>query len=374
MNVILGQIVLANTQRTIGYLLAVILTVGFFIAVAVNMRKGREEVGSEIELAANRKPYFDDEVLETKKLDRTLALGLITLAVIGVTLPLYWLAEPGRMDDRIEGWNDIFIDRGEELYNEGAQCAACHGPNGVGGAADYVITAPNGDFVARVSWQAPALDTIMFRYSRDEVRYILVYGRGFSPMPAWGEEGGGPLTAQQIENLIDYLQSIQLSGPEAQAAVEAEIADTCAPDDEGNCTLPDARFATLGEAIFDMGLHTRFAGGAYSCGRCHTPGWAYGEPGAAGGGAFGWNLTGGRTLRQFPTADQQIEYVSVGSVAGRAYGTNGQSGAGMMPGFGVNPNVTPPDIPGPKIFPMSPDQVMLTEEQIAAVVEYERSL
>jgi mono/diheme cytochrome c family protein len=374
MEVLSGQIVLANTQRAIGYVIAVILSIGFVVAVVANMRKGRREVGSEIELAANRKPYYDDDTLETTKLDRTLALGLATLAVIGVTLPLYWLAEPGRMEGRVEAYNETFIKRGEQLYNTGAQCAACHGPKGVGGAANYTITAPNGDFVAQVSWQAPALNTVLFRYSRDEVRNILIYGRGFSPMPAWGAAGGGPLTDQQIDNIIDYLQSIQLSGPEARAEVEKELADTCAPDADGKCTIPDGKFATLGEAIFNMGLYTKFAGGAYSCGRCHTDGWSYGQPGVPGGGAFGWNLTGGRSLRQFPTAAQQIEFVSVGGVAGKSYGTSGLSGAGQMPGFGVNPNVTPPNIPGPKIYPMSPDQVMLTEEQIAAVVQYERSL
>ncbi len=369
-----GALLLADTQKTIGYVIAVVLTLGFFIAVAVNMRKGRKEVGAEIELAANRKPYYDDEELETKRLDRTLAFGLMSLAVIGVALPLYWLAEPGRMDDRVEGYNETFIGRGEELYNVGAQCAACHGPSGVGGASQFTITAPNGDFVSQVSWQAPALNNVLFRYSRDEVRSILVYGRPFSPMPAWGAAGGGPLTDQQIDNIIDYLQSIQLTGAEARAEVDAEIAATCAPDDAGLCTLPDAEWETLGEAIFNMGFTTKFAGGAYSCGRCHTQGWSYGEPQVSGGGAFGWNLTGGRSLRQFPTAEQQIEYVTVGSVAGQSYGVNGMSGAGMMPGFGLNPNTDPVEVTGPKIFPMSDDQVMLTQEQIAAVVEYERSL
>jgi mono/diheme cytochrome c family protein len=366
--------VLASVQETIGYVIAVLLLVAFAVAVAVNMRKGRKEVGSEIELAANRKPYLDDEALETKKLDRTLALGLVTLGVIAVALPLYWLAEPGRQDGAVVAYQDVFESRGETLYNEGAQCAACHGPKGVGGAANYTITAPNGDFVAQVSWQSPALDNVLYRYSRDEVKFILEYGRGFSPMPAWGAAGGGPLTDQQLDNIIDYLQSIQLPASEVRAAVDQEIADTCAPDEAGDCTLPDARFDTLGEAIFNMGLYTKFSAGSYSCGRCHTKGWSYGEPQVPGGGAYGPNLTGGSEIRQFPTAEQQIEYISEGSVAGRSYGVSGLSGAGMMPGFGENPNVDPPARPGPPVPAMNPDQVMLTPEQIAAVVEYERGL
>ncbi len=368
------QMVLADVQKSVGYALAAILIIGFAVAVFLNMRKGRKEVGSEIELAANRKPYYDDDTLETRKLDRTLWLGLITLAVIAVALPLYWLAEPGRQDDRIEGWNDTFIKRGEELYNEGANCAACHGPEGTGGAATYTLTSPSGDFVSQVSWQAPALNTVLYRYSRDEVKFILTYGRGFSPMPAWGAEGGGPLTTQQIDNLIDYLQSIQLPASENQQQVQAEIDETCAPDEAGRCTVPDGKFETLGEAIFNMGLYTKFAGGAYSCGRCHTAGWSYGEPLVAGGGAFGPNLTGGSELRQFPTKEQQIEFVMVGGTQGVFYGSHGLSSAGMMPGYGVNPNAIVPNRPGVAVFPMSPDQVTFTEDQIAAVVEYERGL
>lgn len=369
-----GQMVLADVQKTVGYTLAVLLIIGFAVGLFLNMRQARKEVGSEIELAANRKPYYDDDTLETRKLDRTLWLGLITLGVIAVALPLYWLAEPGRMDDRVEGWNDTFIKRGEELYTEVANCAACHGPEGTGGAATYTLTSPAGEFVEQVSWQAPALDTVLYRYSRDEVRFIVTYGRGFSPMPAWGAEGGGPLTTQQIDNIIDYLQSIQLPPSENQEMVQTEIDETCAPDDAGLCTLPDGEFRTLGEAIFNMGLHTQFAGGAYSCGRCHTKGWSYGQPQVAGGGAFGPNLTNGSELRQFPAKDQQIEFVATGGIQGKFYGTNGLSSGGMMPGFGFNSNAVVVEKPGPVIFPMSPDQVMFTEEQIAAVVEYERGL
>ena len=374
MGALAGQMVLADVQKTIGYTLAVLLIIGFAIAVALNMRKGRKEVGSEIELAANRKPYYDDDTLETRKLDRTLQLGLLTLIVIAVALPLYWLAEPGRQDDRIAGWNETFIKRGETLYNEGANCAACHGPEGTGGAASYTITAANGDFVSSVSWQAPALNTVLYRYSRDEVRYIINYGRGFSPMPAWGSLGGGPLTDQQINNIIDYLQSIQLPASDSQEAVQQEIDETCAPDDAGRCTVAGGKFATLGEAIFNMGLYDKFAAGAYSCGRCHTKGWSYGEPQVPGGGAFGPNLTGGSELRQFPAKEQQIEFVSTGGIQGKFYGTNGLSSAGQMPGFGFNSNSVVTPAPGPKVYAMQPDQVMLTADQIDAVVEYERSL
>ena len=51
--------------------------------------------------------------------------------------------------------------------------------------------------------------------------YILNYGRPQSPMPAWGAPGGGPLTSQQLEELILYLQEIQLAPDELAAGAVA---------------------------------------------------------------------------------------------------------------------------------------------------------
>ncbi len=364
-----GQLVLADVQKAIGYVLAVLLVLAFAVAVLVNMRRGRAEVGSEVELAANRKPYMADDELETKKLDRTLGVGLVLLAVIAVALPLYWLAEPGRQADAVAGFADVAVARGENTYVNGAQCASCHGPEGVGGVANYTITDPStGDFVAQVQWKAPALNTVMYRYTPEQVLFILNYGRGYSPMPAWGAPGGGPLTEQQLTNVIAYLTSIQLTGDESKAAVQAELDATCKADDAGQCTLPGAKYKTLGEAVFNLGYDSGFAGGAYSCGRCHTKGWSYGQAQVPGGGAMGPNLTGGSEQRQFATAKQQEAFVSAYPKAGTAYGSSGWS-SGRMGSFGTNPNSI-----DPKTATMSADQVMLTEEQIAAVVAYERSL
>ena len=372
-----GQLLLADVQRTIGVVLAIVLIGAFAVAVLVNMRKGRAEVGSEIELAPNRKPYLDDDELETKQLDRTLLAGLVALGVIAITLPLYWLAEPGRQEDAVEGFQEQFISRGEEIYVNGAQCASCHGAEGVGGAASYTITNDSGDFVATVNWKAPALDTVMYRYTPEQVKFILNYGRGFSPMPAWGAPGGGPLTEQEIDNIIDYLISIQIPGDEWATMVEEEIQTVCAPDGDGNCTIADPAapaggpvptYATLGEALFNLGYYDGFAGGAAACGRCHTKGWSYGEAQVPGGGAMGPNLTGGSELRQFPTAAAQVDFVSAYPPEGVSYGTQGIS-SGKMGSFGTNPNAEDPDT-----AIMQPTQVMLTPEQIEAVVAYERSL
>jgi len=363
------QLVLADVQKAVGYVLAFLLILAFAVAILVNMRRGRAEVGAELELAANRKPGMPDDELETKKLDRTLGLGLVVLCVIAVALPLYWLAEPGRQADAVQGFQNTFIARGENVYVNAAQCASCHGPAGVGGVANYTITDPStGDFVSQVSWQAPALNTVMYRYTPEQVKQVLNFGRGYSPMPAWGAPGGGPLTDQQLDDVIAYLTSIQLPADQASAAVQAELDKSCGADDSGNCTVPNAEFKTLGEAIFNLGYSSKFAGGAYACGRCHTKGWSYGQSQVPGGGAMGPNMTGGSEIRQFATATQQQAFVAANPKIGSSYGSSGWS-TGRMPSFGVNPNAI-----DPKTATMSADQVMLTPDQIAAVVAYERSL
>jgi mono/diheme cytochrome c family protein len=387
-----SPVVLADVQRTIGFVLAGLLILAFAVAVLVNMRKGRKEVGSEIELAPNRKPGMPDDELETTKLDRTLGLGLVALVVVAVALPLYWLAEPGRQEDAVNGFEEVFISRGEELYVEGVNCAACHGPEGVGGVASYTITDPStGDFVDQVDWNAPALNTVMYRYTPEQVKFVLNYGRNNTPMPAWGAPGGGPLTDQQLDDIVYYLTSIQLPAEEWAEMVREELDEVCGadPDDEERlCTKVDPSapgadqpgapitWRTEGEALFNLGYYSKFAAGAASCARCHTPRWAYGDAGqsgVAGLGSLGRNLTNGSTLLQFPTAAQHEDFVSAYPPDGTAYGQGGIS-SGMMGSFGTNPNAAEERTEVPFIPMLEASQVMLTPEQIAAVVAYERSL
>ena len=189
-----STVLAASTVKSIGAVIAVITGIGFVWYVIANIRAGRDEVASEIELAPNRKPYYDDERLEGPRLTRALSTGLVLLAVVSVGLPLYWLNEPSRMDGAIKGFDNTFVNRGSRLFaptaDGGYNCAGCHGAEGVGGIAPYTITDADAEFVATVNWQAPALNTVLLRYSIEEVREILTYGRPGTPMPAWGAEGG----------------------------------------------------------------------------------------------------------------------------------------------------------------------------------------
>jgi mono/diheme cytochrome c family protein len=388
-------LILANTARTVGYVIAAVVFIGFLVYAWAVYRQARPEAGSEIELAANRKPYYDDDELETSRLDRTLALALGMVTILALALPLYWLGEPGRMDGWIEQWDETFIHNGEHLYEEA--CASCHGPAGVGGVSSFTLTTPEGEFLQQVEWQAPALDTVLARYSVEEVTFILQYGRANTPMPAWGTEGGGPMTSQQLEELVAYIESLQISEADMRTQVEdalvsqyvsrriATEADEQDLDDEAEADrrveLADEVRDRLAEGVYDLnadGAWSReelgeamfnldVAAGAYSCARCHTKGWSYGQPEVPGGGFLGPNLTGGSTLRQFETFEEHVAFITQGAQRGAAYGAGGLSGAGQMPGYGFNPNAEDSDT-------LEPEQFMYTQEQIEAVVAYERSL
>ncbi len=357
----------ASTQ-SIAIVILVVLTGAWLVYLIWNVVKaGRPEVGSEIELAPNRKEYFDDEQLEGRRLERFQLIGLGMLAISAVGLPLYWLHEPARQAGAVEDYDATFADWGSRDFattaDGGFNCAGCHGGmKAQGGVAAYTVQDPNTGEVKAVNWAAPALNTVLYRFSEEEVTYILTYGRPFSPMSAWGVAGGGPMDDQQISDLIAYLKSIQVPmegctsgtgpicdsghlptgdpanpGPNTQAAVQAAA----------EATVASGQYKTLGEALFNLDLN----GGAYSCARCHTKGWSYGDPQQSGGGALGPNLTNGDTVRQFPNVDDHVTFVESGSENGKKYGQQGQ-GSGRMPGFGQ----------------------LLTTDQITAIVEYERGL
>ncbi len=415
----------ASTQRTIGFTILAIVLVGFVVYLILNSRSARPEVGSEIDLAANRKPYLEDSELEGTKLDKSLLAGLAMLVVIGVGLPLYWLGEPGRHEGLIKITDRIFADRGGELYEEGADCQACHGVEGAGGATSFTITDAGGNFVATVAWSAPALNTVLSRHSEDEVLHVLNYGRN-NVMPAWGAPGGGPLTEQQLEYLIHYMRRIQIPESEIRDIVDGGVRDGVAEhlgvdsadpavDDWLNAVagvVESARSAALAaddslagddDAIRAAGLellseglvegadlywqygeivfNNEAAGGTYSCARCHTYGWSFdaavdgddsidGHAGPiideyrTGGGFFGPNLTGGSLLDQFETADGHADFISAGQSIGQTYGRGGSGGNGQMPGFGPRR-----DDDLEVTYPAT-----LTQDQIDAVVAFERNL
>jgi mono/diheme cytochrome c family protein len=350
-------------MTAVAWVIAVVIILGWLVYAWRNARGVRPELGVERELAPNRKPYYGDEELEGRRLELLQFIGVLLLIVTVVGLPLYWVFEPSRMagategaERRLEHWGSrIFAPTG--TYTESFNCAGCHGGmNATGGSAPYVITDPVTGEARSVNWNAPALNNVFYRFDRDEVTYIITYGRPGTPMSAWGLAGGGPLNAQQVQTLVEYLESIQIPREECDPS---EAGDPLCPtghlpadrqneiEEAARRSVESGEYDSYGEALFNLEL----AGGSYSCARCHTTGWSWGDPGEPGQGAFGWNLTAGAVDAHFPNTEDMIDFVSEGSVNGAGYGRQGQ-GSGKMPAFGA----------------------VLTDEQIEAIVEYVRGL
>jgi mono/diheme cytochrome c family protein len=167
----------------------------------------------------NQAEFLDDTALETKRLSRVLVAALISSAVLAIVMPVYYLNETSRQEAAAETFHEIAVERGHHWYEEFG-CGDCHGATGAGGGAAF-IEARSG---VETSWAAPAINDVLYRYSEEETLYWLTYGRQGSPMPAWGIEGGGPMNEQQLDELIAYLEYIQISQAEAVEQVDGKVA------------------------------------------------------------------------------------------------------------------------------------------------------
>ncbi len=166
----------------------------------------------------NLGPTFGDEELESHRLNKILVSAFLASAVMAIVMPVYYLNESGRQVAAQEKFDEIAEERGLHWF-EKFQCGNCHGIEGGGGGAPF-IEARSG---LTTTWAAPSLNDITYRFDEDETRYWIVFGRQGTPMPAWGVEGGGPLNSQQVDELLAYIDHLQIPQAEAVAAVDGKV-------------------------------------------------------------------------------------------------------------------------------------------------------
>jgi mono/diheme cytochrome c family protein len=198
---------------TVLAVVAGIAWLGMLFVSAVRNRGGEE-------VAPNVKPGITDEELETRRLEGGQKAAIVFSAFLAISLPLYFLGEPARQEGFVEEFAASSITRGEAIVVQFA-CFSCHGPEGSGGVANYVEKRSR----VTVSWAAPSLNDIFFRYDEDEVNFWVTFGRGNTPMPAWGLPGGGPLNDDQVVDVVNYLKTIQVTQPVNLADIEPGISN-----------------------------------------------------------------------------------------------------------------------------------------------------
>jgi mono/diheme cytochrome c family protein len=349
--------------KTTLIVLNIVVGVGLLgIVVAASAVKSRRRVAP-----ANLTRHYDDATLENQHLSRVLGFALILTAFVAIALPVYWLLVPMIQERHDEAFLQRSIERGKEEFSIDApivalQCAKCHGADASGGSAPQIYTDTITNKVYQLGWTAPALNTVYYRFPREQIQTIITYGRKGTPMPAWGLAGGGAVNDQGIDDLLNYLESIQLSPQEMQK----QLADQIAAQKKLDPTASD------GQILFEV-----------NCARCHTQNWSiaqsYAQPtqpngtGGAGqplpliqgGGAYGPSLTNGRTERQFPDPATQAAFIVSGSKFQTGYGVRG-IGSGGMPGFGRTCDAG-------EVLAQR-DCRILTDDQINQIVAYERGL
>lgn len=180
------------------------------------------------------RPAPSDDELETNVLERWQGWGLLLVMFLALFLPLYFIFfENQRSNDAALEQRAKSIKRGAAIFAEGkpgahgfqAGCARCHGTFAGGGVVPQWKANPTAE--AR-DYPAPSLTDVFKRQivdvkasPRDAYRYVygvIAQGRPGTPMPTWGLGFGGPMNDQQIEDVINYLLSIQVGLPEEVAA------------------------------------------------------------------------------------------------------------------------------------------------------------
>ncbi len=225
---------------------------------------------SEEKTPANLTPFLEDQDLEGRRLERVQGWALIFAAIFAISLPIYWLREPTRQHQSANYFDKNAVARGAVLFANSAstdynaatslQCANCHGQKGVGGGTSTTV---NG---VKVLWKVPPLNTVALRFEEDtdclsqsrrqpnticDITDIITYGRPGTPMQPWGVVGGGPKNDQSIADLVQYIESIQITPQQSQAAVTDAL--KLARADTGSCpeymTCPGIELSNAQKAL-----------------------------------------------------------------------------------------------------------------------------
>jgi mono/diheme cytochrome c family protein len=197
----------------------VILAIGgaIFVAIAVGvlMLRGRR-AGAEAapDIPQGMRPGPSDADLETPLLQKLQGWGVLLVVFFVVWVPVTWLVEPDRNLKQEEALTTDSVRRGShsvELFTEenqaGVGCVQCHGAELEGS----IIVGPDG-VTPRTT---PALTNVCGGpwtghpaiYSLNDVYTTIEQGRG--QMPSWSIRFRGALNDQQINDIVNYIISIQ---------------------------------------------------------------------------------------------------------------------------------------------------------------------
>jgi mono/diheme cytochrome c family protein len=186
--------------------------------------RGKE---ARLDVPPGMRPGPADETLERRMIVRHGGWSMLFVLFFATWLPIYWLAEPTTNVSEAVDFVDRSVERGGRWFAvattenpTGFGCARCHGANAQGGTTSF--TSPDGETIP--DYAVPKLVDVCggpntghpLIKSLDDVRDTIMEGRPDTPMPSWSIRFQGPMNDQQIQDLINYVISIQKNVPEGQ--------------------------------------------------------------------------------------------------------------------------------------------------------------
>ncbi|MFN2615409.1 MAG: cytochrome c [Actinomycetota bacterium] len=220
----------ARAGAAVGIAIGLLLFGGLLAMASLGELRGRRLA----KVPPAYRPAPSDEELESRTLVKYLIVGTAAVILMSLWLPLYWFREPVREASKRTQFQKNAVDAGKTLFegNPNAEppvvgfCIRCHGIGGEGTVQQYLI---NG---ATRPYAEPPLKYVYSRYeqmgrSDDEITQLIFdaiqRGRPGTPMPTWSIAFGGSFNSAQIDDLIAYIQSIQVKFPAAESLDGAQL-------------------------------------------------------------------------------------------------------------------------------------------------------
>lgn len=181
-------------------------------------------------------------------------LGTILITIAGIILLWYGLGEEVRMARFEESQRAQAIEVGAELFDN--NCSSCHGIQGEGVPGLCPPLNDSNFFDGRldeVNWAGSQEDYIVSVVSSGRTvstRPDLYAGQGVPAMPAWSEDYGGPLRADQIRSIAQFIMNWEAGAPDRSQMPEpsgpAVGTDIAVELPEGNPTNGEVLAASQG--------------------------------------------------------------------------------------------------------------------------------
>jgi mono/diheme cytochrome c family protein len=120
--------------------------------------------------------------------------GVVVLSLLVLAFPLYRATESSHRAEAQAQEDHALVTGGHHLFE--LNCSSCHGTQGEGVSA-------------------PALNSQQFLtgVTDEQIHGIVAGGVPGSAMPAWLSDYGGPLTDQEIQEVVTYLRSLEPHAP-----------------------------------------------------------------------------------------------------------------------------------------------------------------